>query len=122
MKHRGPGHCATVRNVAIIDSFYASLKQEGYAPHIGEGGVISFKYFGQECALRLQTLGTQVIAELEPGLEAAQRRVPLEPVALLDELAGAADQLVASHEAGSGSPDDGDALEIAVRRKYSMDR
>src|SRR6185369_16802322 len=39
----------------------------------------------------------QVVAELEPGLEAAQARLALEPVALLDELAGPGDELVAGH-------------------------
>ena len=45
----------------------------------------------------------EVVAQLEPRLEAAQRRVGLEALALVDQLAGPGDELVAGHVAAASS-------------------
>ena len=51
--------------MSTIQAVYAALQQEGYQPRIGEGGILTFKYYGQEGRFRAKQVGPVSIGELE---------------------------------------------------------
>ncbi|MPY67731.1 hypothetical protein F8S09_13750 [Deinococcus sp. SDU3-2] len=51
--------------MSIVETVYATLQEEGYRPRIGEEGVLSFRYYGQDGHFSARQLGSVAIGELE---------------------------------------------------------
>jgi len=81
--------------MSIVEMLRTVLQEQGYRPGPVGDDTVTFNYYGQPCALRLQSFGSQVIAELQcplprtaPTLQAAQQFSRQHPLARLGEQHG----------------------------------
>jgi hypothetical protein len=68
LRPRGGVSSASLKCMSIVELVHATLKQEGYQPKIGEGGTLSFRYFGQDASFRARPVGPVTIGELQCAL------------------------------------------------------